>query len=478
MHARRNPETESHAIVIGGSIAGLFAAGVLASHFDRVTVLERDRLVDSPEVRAGVPHARHVHGLLLRGRQLMDELFPGVEEVLAEAGALNVDFAADFAALGPAGWFVRFPSNLSALACTRALLEWAVRRQLSAFPQVRLLDETAVTGLLPASDGQSVRGVTIRRGGREERLEANLVVDASGRHSRSPAWLEALGFAAPEESIVDAHLGYASRIYERPADYKADWKVLLVLPTPPATTRLGLLMEVEGGRWMLSLMGGDHDYPPTDEAGLLDFVRSLRSPAIYNAIKDAAPLSSIHGFRGTENRLRHFERLERLPDGFVALGDAVGAFNPAYGQGMTIAAIGAMRLRECLAEQRRISRDGTLSGLSRRFQTQLAKELADPWAMAIGEDYRYRTTEGVPPGPATKFMRRYVDHVLALCSEDVAVRQVLMEVQNMIRPAPAMFAPGILFRVLRRAARLRMQNGSRIPAPHPDPTPVLGRPTV
>ena len=66
---------EQTAIVIGASMAGLLAARVLSEHFDRVVIIERDSLPDSPDVRGGVPQARHVHALLVQGQHLWDHRF-------------------------------------------------------------------------------------------------------------------------------------------------------------------------------------------------------------------------------------------------------------------------------------------------------------------------------------------------------------------------------------------------------------------
>src|SRR5262249_6340950 len=152
----------------------------------------------------------------------------------------------------------------------------------------------------------------------------------------------------------------------------------------------GLIVPIEGGRWLVTLTGRGGATPPTDEAGFLEFARNLPSPVLYEALREAEPLSPISGFRGTENRLRHFERLRRWPEGFVVLGDAACAFNPVYGQGMTTAALGAVALGECLKEQRR--RGGQPAGVARRFQQKLAEVTGVPWTLATGEDHRYATT--------------------------------------------------------------------------------------
>jgi 2-polyprenyl-6-methoxyphenol hydroxylase-like FAD-dependent oxidoreductase len=312
-----------------------------------------------------------------------------------------------------------------------------------------------VTGLLPDADGNGVAGVRLRpqnqpngKGLAEEQLLADLVVDAAGRGSRVPQWLEALGYDRPQETMINAHLGYASRIYRRPPRFQDDWKGIFVQAAPPDSTRGGVCFPIEGDRWMVTLVGGDRDYPPTDEAGFTDFARSLPSPMIHDVIRDAEPLTPIYRYRATENRLRHYEKLSRWPEKLLVMGDAACAFNPVYGQGMTTAALGVETLDRCLSEQRRRRPNGDLAGLARRFQKKLAKVNKAPWTLATGEDYRYRETEGGKQDWATRIMHRYMDRVLRLSTEDAAVRLVLLEAFNLMKLPTALFQPGILARVL------------------------------
>jgi 2-polyprenyl-6-methoxyphenol hydroxylase-like FAD-dependent oxidoreductase len=431
----------SHALVIGGSLAGMLTARVLANHFAQVTIVERDQLPEGPEHRPGVPQARHLHILLVRGQQIIDQLFPGILDELTAAGAEPVDAADDLAWYTPAGWGIRFHSGLLVRVCSRNLLDWAVRRRLAALPQVRFLPGCEVAGLLAHPNGTALAGVTLRSPS-EERLEADLVADASGRRSRMPQWLEALGYPAPEETVVNAHLGYASRLYRRPPAFHADWKGLFIQAAPPKRTRGGVVLPIEEGRWLVTLGGGGGDYPPTDDDGFLEFARKLVSPLLYDAIRQAEPLSPIAGFRATENRLRHYERLSRWPGRCLVVGDAACCFNPVYGQGMTTAALGAMLLDQTLRESH-----GDLDSLGGRFQRRLAQVNETPWLLATSEDYRYRTTEGKPPGRLTRLMHGYMSGVLQRGTVSVYVRQRLLEVFHMLRRPGSLFHPRILAEV-------------------------------
>jgi len=437
-----------HAVVLGGSLAGLLAARVLSDHFEEVTLIERDALPETAEVRRGIPQANHVHGLLLRGREVLEEFFPGLQDEMIAAGVPLVDMANEIAWYTRAGWGIRFPSEMKVLAFTRPVLDLHVRRRLSSNPRVKIIDNTDVLRLIPAAEKNRLAGVLIcprssesdRRVAKE--LRADLVVDTTGRASRAPRWLNDLGYVIPEETVVDAHLGYASRLYQIPDDFHRDWKCAYVQSAPPLRNRGAILFEVEGNRWLVTLTGGARDYPPSDEAGFLEFARSLPVSTIYDAICAAEPITPIKTHRGTENRLRHFDRAKELPENFLLLGDAVCAFNPVYGQGMTTAALGALTLQKTLREKR------DLRGLSRRFQRRLGKVIKAPWLLATGEDYRYRATEGHGPTLMTKFMHRYMNHVIALATQSVTVRHVLLRAFSMMIPPTTLFHPRVLFRVL------------------------------
>ena len=464
MNTRGNREVQSevvgrHAVVLGGSLAGLLAARVLSERFDRVTLIERDAYTDTPEVRKGIPQANHVHGLLLRGRQVLEELFPGLQDEMIAAGVPLVDMANDIAWFTRAGWGVRFASELRVLAFTRPVLDLHVRRRLLQNEKIEVADQMEVVGLLGNTGENRVAGVLViprasdadRRVARE--LRADLVVDATGRASRAPRWLKDLGYEPPQETAINAHIGYASRLYRIPENFSGEWVCAYVQSAPPERKRGGILFRVEGNRWLVTLIGGGRDYPPSDEQAFLEFAESLREPTIADAIRNADPVSPIRTHRNTENRLRHFESAKNLPENFVVLGDAACAFNPVYGQGMTIAALGALALRECLREQEEWEADGSLYGLAQRFQQRLARVNKAPWLMATGEDYRYSETEGGTPGLKTRFMHWYMDRVLQLATREVAVRSVLLQVFNLLIPPSALFRREILWRVIREAIK-------------------------
>lgn len=432
------------AIVIGGSIAGLWTARVLADHFARVIVIERDQLADQPQSRSGVPQDKHVHVLLARGMQIMRQLFPDIAAELQAAGAVHVNLNRDSRTQLRGHWLPRFVGPYETYACSRVLLESILRRRVRALPNVTFREGTQVTGLLAAGD--RITGVQIYDKA-EERADivlAALVVDASGRSSKAPAWLTALGFDEPRETVIDAQVGYAGRRYRKPADY-ADWHILAIGAQPPDKSRQALIYEEEHGIWMVMLAGVMGDYPPVEEAAFLAFAQTI-APEVAAAIQAAEPLTPIFGYRRTENRRRHYEALARWPDRLLVLGDAACGFNPIYGQGMTVAAITAVALGAALAKQRE------LTGLAAQFQRRLPQLVAPAWLLATGADFEWI---GRPPSrnPVTRFTSWYLPKVLTAIPLDRTVHRTFSAVQHLMKEPTALFAPQIVGRVLYRTWR-------------------------
>ncbi|MGY1593821.1 FAD-dependent oxidoreductase [Geodermatophilus sp. SYSU D00708] len=476
--AVRSETAAGSAVVIGASMAGLVAARVLAGHMDRVTLVERDRLPDGVANRRGVPQGRFVHALLARGLTVLDALFPGFSRDLEAAGAVPVRIPGETVALGRSGWLDRRAHGWTVLSASRPLIEATVRRRLLELPGVTVVDGTEATALRASDDGRVVHGVALRRvDGEAEVLsvDADLVVDASGRGSRAVSWLAELGYPEPEQTRVDPDVAYGSRVYRIPAGFAADWKVVLLFSCPPDVPRTGFLFPIEDRQWIIGLMGAAGDHPPTDEDGFTAFARSLRHPVIADAIAGAEPVTQIRGHRGTANRMWHFERMPRWPERFLVVGDAVSAFNPIYGQGMTTAAVGARTLDACLRAQRQRRPDDDLDGLGRRFQRQLARANADPWMFSTGEDLRFPTTTGAKAGLATRAMHRYLDRVETAATRDPAITEVYTRALGMLEGPTALFRPYVLAAALRtRPVRV---TGTPPAAAPPQAPPVTGLPS-
>jgi 2-polyprenyl-6-methoxyphenol hydroxylase-like FAD-dependent oxidoreductase len=430
------------AVVVGGSLTGLLAARALSAHFREVVLVERDPFPTGPEWRKGVPQARHVHVLLKQGERILADYFPGIVEDLVRGGSSCVDMSRDTRWLFFGGWKVRFPSGMEMLSQSRAYLEWRVCSRVAAIPNVRLVGGRDVVGLVVDDRGHA-RGVRLATG---ENLSADLVVDAGGRGSRMPQWLREVGFDAPSETEIPVHVGYASRFYRRPARPPGDWLGLMIYPTPPGT-RLGVLFPVEDDRWLVTLVGWFGDHPRSDDDGFLDFARSLEAPELYDAIRDATPLSAVAIHKFPSNRRRHYEQLARLPEGIAVIGDAFCSFNPIYGQGMTTGALGARTLDDCLTAHRRHDRSGDLTGFSRRFHRRLARVIASPWIATTSEDLRAPAAGNHRPAWVA-LVNWYTEKVHRLgCRNEFVGRRVL-EVMHLTAPPQVLFHPYIVYRAL------------------------------
>lgn len=462
-----------HALVIGGSIAGLLATRVLADYFDTVTIIDRDVFPITPDHRKGVPQSHHAHGLLATGRYIIEQLFPGIMNDLAADGATSASNIVPISIVSPKGLLPLSKQPGEIINFSRCLLEWHIRDRVSKLPEVRIITNTEVTGLQTSEDRTRVVGVQIRERGQESHsttLHADLVVDASGRHSQTPQWLVELGYEAPPIEMINSDLRYASRFYAKPEHFPAEWQNLIVNGRPPHTPA-GLILSVDHERWHVTLGGMTGQYPPTDEAGFLQWARNLSDPSIYEALRVAQPLTPIRVYRTPDSHLRHFEQLQRWPSGFIVTGDAVCAFNPIYGQGMTVSAMDAMTLKRCLQEQQRSPKPD----FEQRFQQQLTRTIADAWLVSTNEDLRWPgiALSGARPRPGLRLLHRYMDLVLYSAVVDPMLAHAYFSVIMMANPPRTLIHPHILTRILSVAGKrliMRLSGHEEKPALALSPT--------
>jgi 2-polyprenyl-6-methoxyphenol hydroxylase-like FAD-dependent oxidoreductase len=443
---RRRP-----AVVLGGSMAGLLAARVLADHYDRVIVIDRDPLTTTVRHRRGVPQDRHLHGLHPRGLQILTDLFDGISDELRAAGAAGGDMLADCRYLLSGHRFRQAPIGLRGLLCSRPLLESRVRARVGALPQVRFLT-CAVTGVTSSADRARITGVRVRPSGDEERtMAADLVVDATGRGSRTPDWLDALGYSPPVEDRVPIGLGYATRTVRLRPD-ALDGDVLVICGGTPENPRTGFLAAQEDGRHVVTLSGILGDHPPTDLAGFAAFAASLTFPDIADALVGAQAMDDGVTFRFPASVRRRYERLPAFPAGLLVTGDALCSFNPVYGQGMTVAAMQAELLaRELTA--------GPVPDPHRWFPGA-ARVVDAPWQVAVGADLAFPGVAGRRTAQV-RMVNSYLPRLHAAARTDPTLGAAFVRVVGLLERPESLLRPDRVARV----GWARLWAGPACPAP-------------
>jgi 2-polyprenyl-6-methoxyphenol hydroxylase-like FAD-dependent oxidoreductase len=427
-----------NAVVIGAGMAGLVAARVLSDRYEAVTVVDRDVLPEGSTSRRGVPQGSQPHVLLASGRYELDRLFPGITEELTSVGAARFDAGLGLCAYRYGRRWPRTPIDVDLVTASRPLIEAVVRGRVATRPGVTIRDRVAVTGL--AGSGDRVTGVLLDSG---ETLDADLVVDASGRGSRSDGWLAALGFPPPAHTEVKIGVTYTTRLYRRRGDDLDGWQAAFVLPTPPEQNRHGLALPIEGGRWIVTVGGWHIDTPPVTAAEFTTFAHSLPDPIIGDLVDRAEPLTDPVVYRFPASRRRGFDQMDRLPAGYVALGDAFCSFNPIYGQGMTVAAMAAGALGAAL------DRHGgaTTAVMARDYYRQAAGLIGTPWQFAVGGDFSFPRTTGPRPrgiGLSNRYARR-----IALASQvQPDINATFFRVQQLLQPPSVLLRPAFMARVL------------------------------
>lgn len=439
------------AVVIGASMGGLLAARVLSNHFEQVTLLERDSFPAAGENRKGVPQGRHAHAVLAQGLTIMEKHFPGLIDRLVSLGADYGDVSELARWYHEGGCHQPTRSGINAINVSRPLLEAEVRARVLALPNVQAVEGCDVLGLLSTPDNGRVTGARIIRrkaGSAEESLMADLVVDASGRGSRTPAWLEGLGYERPLEEEVKVGLTYTSCQYRRKPEHIPGVNAV-IMASSPENPRVGVLLSMEGNRWIVTVAGYLGVQATPDHAGMLEYTRGLDDPAIYQVIKDAEPLTEPATHKIPSNLRRRYDRLARFPPGYLVMGDALASFNPVYGQGMSVAALESAALDDCLAQGE--------DRLAERFFKQAGKIIDIPWSTAVGNDLRFPEVAG-PRNGMVRFINWYIGKLHHAAHHDPVVSVAFLKVVNLVAPPPSVMKPGIMWRVLRGNLRTKAGN--------------------
>jgi 2-polyprenyl-6-methoxyphenol hydroxylase-like FAD-dependent oxidoreductase len=447
----------NHAIVLGASMGGLLAARVLADFYRTVTVVERDLLPADPVNRRGVPQGRHVHALLPRGAQILDEFFPGLLDELVAGGAPvwdDGDLSKVYLSYGGhvvlrSGKLAVDPTKPMALYLpSRPFLECHVRRRLQALGNVTIQGGLDVAALTSTADRKRVTGVRVidRDGGAERELTADLVVDAMGRAAHTPAFLENLGYGRPVEDHIVMHTTYASQLLRIPPGTLKE--MLCLISAAPGRPTGMFLFGYENDAWLFTVYGMVGHEPPRDLAGMLSFAQEYAPAHMLAAVRAGEPIAPVIQHRMPYSQWRRYDKMQRFPDGLLVSGDAICSFNPTYGQGMSVAALDAVALRESL-------RRG-VTDLPRRYFRAAAKSIGVAWQLVAGYDLAFPEVEGRRK-PSMRITSRLVDWVLAASESDTVVGGQFLGVTALVDPPTRLLHPAFLCRVatvnLRRRQR-------------------------
>jgi len=441
-----------HAVVLGAGIAGLVAARVLADGYQRVTVVERDRLTDSMKDRRGIPQARHVHLLVREGTRILDELFPDLIEEMVVGGLPMIQDLTElrFAPGGHPLLLSGRPEQPFICQSSRSYLEGHLRARIRALPGVEIIDNCEGIGPLTSPTRDRVTGVRILHredGGAEQTIDTDLIVDATGRGSRTPAWLETIGYPKPDEEKLEIQLKYASRHLRLGPGALGDRK-LVAMGAQPARPTGFVLAAQEGDRWILTAIGYDNHHPPIDPAGFIAFVEAIAPPDIVDAIRAAEPLDDIVAHRFPANVRRRYDRLHRFPGGLLVFGDAICSLNPSYALGMSVAMQQAKALRDSL--------DGGDRHLARRFFRAAAKSVDRAWMITVGGDLALPQVRGPRPF-SVRIVNAYLNRVMAAAERDTVLADRFFRVAGLEDPPARMFRLDTAFRAIaggRRHSRL------------------------
>ncbi len=377
-----------------------------------------------------------------RGRVVLETLFPGITSEMNAQGGISLDISRDFRWFANGGFHQPTDSGMEGLLISRPRLEAGVRSRVAALPNVHISQQCDVEGLLFNDDRTRVIGVRLVRRDQntpKESLLADLVVDASGRGTRSPAWLVAAGYDAAPEDAVKIDLRYTTREYRRRPD-ELSGIYGFAIANSPENGRTGVVLAQEDNRWIVTLGGFDTEAAPSDPEGFAAFAQGMPTPAMYEFLRTAEPIGDAATYRYGANLRRHYERLTRFPDGYLVFGDALCSFNPVYAQGMTVAANEAMALQDVLKE----------SGvdLARRFFRAVAPVIDVPWNVAVGNDKLLPHVQGTL-SRMDRFINWYIGKVHIAARTDAVVSVAFLRVVNMMAPAPGLLQPNMLWRVIR-----------------------------
>ncbi|WP_110513569.1 FAD-dependent oxidoreductase [Herpetosiphon llansteffanensis] len=431
------------AVVIGASIAGLVAARALANHFQHVIIVERDGLNDATQPRKGVPQANHVHILLTGGLNVLQHYFPSFTSDMHAAGVPELNWSRDLRWFQAGSWKTRQPCSISFYPQARVDLESRIREYVRQHPKIEFRSQTKVEQLLFDASKTSVTGVLVRHDEQTSELNADLVVDTTGRGSRTSQWLEAAGYQTPVKEVMPIDLVYVSQIFKK-TDTTRDWQSLACHPSKDSP-RGAIIAPIDDEHWIVTLFGYLGQHPTPTNEGVLEYVKQLPIPDIYTTLAEATPVSEPIRFGYPQQVLHHYEKLKRFPQGFLVLGDALCSVDPVFGQGMTLACKEAHALDQVLAS----AQGQQAATVAQAFFKQAQKIIEVPWLITQAEALRFKGMPG-SRSPKIRFLQWYTEHVFWLSAQSTEIYQAFLDVMHLLAGPEALLRPKVVRGVLGR----------------------------
>ncbi|WP_419832272.1 NAD(P)/FAD-dependent oxidoreductase [Endozoicomonas atrinae] len=436
------------AVVIGGSIAGLMTAKTLSPFFREVIILEKDTLNSENGLHKGVGQGPHSHVLLPSGMEILKQLLDSPEFNPREYGIYPADAAEELKWFQFGVWKKRFHSGVNMGWCHRSQFEWRVRQDVLSVDNIQLSSTARVVGLMVAEEGNRIKGVQYQTGsGKEEikALEADLVIDASGRGTHTPKWLSEANIASVTEDEVRTQISYTTRRFRLPPSLKdsLDWKVLAIYPEPPHVKRGGMIYPLGNGEWMTTLVGFNGEIAPSDIYGYMDYAQSLPQPELYEVLKQSTPIGDPLNYRVPGSLWRRYDDSKQWPDNYAVVGDAVCSFNPIYGQGITMVLKDLQKLRALLERKESDFTPATMTHL----QKQIGKGKIIPGLMAASPDFMYTGTTGNKP-PGVSIMNSYIKALMKLAGKDQDIHQRFIEAFTFLKSPTVLMTPGVIGKVV------------------------------
>ncbi len=436
---------QGRAVVIGASVAGLFAGRVLADYFDEVILVDKESLDGGAAPRKAVPQGNHIHGILTPTYRVLQRYLPELIDELIDNGAHVFDGGRDWRFHIYGNVLTQGETGQTLIGSTRPFFEHHLRRCVSIVQNIEIRAGHRFRNWMTGAGNKGIEGVVVENGAGTVELAADLLVDARGRASTLSKELVDFGFDAPEEELVGVDLGYTSRMY-RAADFSPDWNLLILNPSAPEKWIGGLIEKVENEQFIVTQFGYFGDHAPADDDGFLQRARTLDIPDIAEFLEVAEPVSDFQRFGTKQTSMRRFDKLDAFPERLLVIGDAVCNLNPIYGQGMTKAAREADHLWNALSDH--LAQNESMDGFADSFRRSLpGAGAAWAWQLTSGADLGYPQTTGKrqPIGP---FMGWYMKRLFMRSASSLDARERLFDALMLVKAPENLFKPGMILHAL------------------------------